>query len=217
MVKYRVMCAFLAGLGFSALVLLLLNVASLFPQAAILLIPGFLPSILAPSVKLPAVTVLLINGMFYSGAIGLLIWLFPRLTTQRLRSIAIVGAAPVVVVVSLACLPSMNVLRPQGMVQLTQEENDLREGLRIGSTVDQSRAYLKSRGIDFYEYKSNVRQEITRRDATIVALSGDGVISARVATKAWEFPCGYVIDVVLVIDVHDVVKQSSISQVRMCP
>ena len=217
--KYRFVFALLAGFAFASISTLLLNLSVLGLAANIFIIPGLIAANASRTGELGHIIIALtVNGLSYSAfAFAFLTWKRISGFGSRPKLVLIFIAMAVSTLVGFACVPSLNLLWPQSMEKLNQDERDLRNGLRVGFTLDQARTSLKSRGIEFYEQAITERQSVPAYGDGFLALPGDRVISARVQTKAWEFPCGYVINVVVGIDSNEIIKESKVSRMRMCP
>ena len=104
------------------------------------------------------------------------------------------------------------------MAQLAETENAFREGLPKGASLERSRAFLQARGVKLYEEKLTVQQVVLERgDTKLVAHPGDQLVSARIATNAGQFPCGYAIEVLLIFDASKNLEQNHIDRLRICP
>jgi hypothetical protein len=223
MTKYRGMMALLAGAGFSSLAILLLNLDSAAASSILsfLLLPGWAISELYSRSKdlYSPLIVLAANAVAYGGlAYFLLGRYFSRINTEKARYCLALSAVPAIALVSLACVPSLNPMWPVGMQWLAQEEAELHSGLPVGSQLDQSRAFLRARGIAAYEQEVKVGQEIPRREGPSFAVRpGDRLVSARIATDAGQFPCGYAIELGLVFDANGVLRENHVDRLRLCP
>jgi len=200
MTKYRLMLALAAGAGFSALAILLLNLNSGLASVilSILLLPGGMVSAFASRSRdlYSPLAVLGANAAIYAGLAYLLLGrYFSRINVEKARSSLTLSAVSAFVLVFLVCIPSLNPLWPRGMRQREQEERELREGLLVGSRLDQSRAFLRARGIEVHEEQVKARLEVPRRRGpSFVLQPGDRLVSARITTDAGQFPCGYAIE-----------------------
>ena len=128
----RLILALLAGVGFTALIALALNIPS--PIAlfiSLLLLPGgLLASAFVPAPRLESpLLAFLFNACFYSITAYLLLNHWPRLELKKARSAVLLLAIPVPVLAWLACIPSISPLWPQGMSQLEEIEGKVRDGL----------------------------------------------------------------------------------------
>jgi len=161
------------------------------------------------------VPVLVINSVIYSAVAYLVFYrLKYHLSARRTAIVAVVA----VLLACLACVPSLDPLWPQKMAELDEKEHILREGLQVGSDLNSVRAFLRSQGIEAYEYEPKAEEIFLQRtDLQIVAEPGERVISARVDTQAQQFPCSYRIQVVLLIDQQGKVKRRYIARSPLCP
>jgi len=222
MKPYRFFVALLTGIGFTAVVALLLNLPSvLFVIVAPLLLSpgGIVASLLFKSQGLGnAPAVLMVNSAFYSAIAYLVLRLWLRLDDRRLRLVAAVMVVPVVLVTYFACLPSASPIWPRGMSQLSEEEELLRGGLPVGSDLDSARAFLGSHGISAYEEDMDA-EGVVYQDAheRMLAEPGYRVLSAKVRTEAGQFPCGYRIDIVLVFNEKRKLERRHIERFPVCP
>jgi len=223
LIKYRMVLAVLAGAGFAASITLLVNApGSLSPFVALIfLMPGsLLASRLFRSDGLgPPLAVLAASALVYStiAYVSFALWLRSA-NLRKLKSLTLYLSGPALGLVGLACVPSLNPLWPQGMAQLAETENALREGLPKGASLERSRAFLQARGVKLYEEKLTVQQVVLERgDTKLVAHPGDQLVSARIATNAGQFPCGYAIEVLLIFDASKNLEQNHIDRLRICP
>lgn len=97
------------------------------------------------------------------------------------------------------CLfPSLNPLRPHGITELAQQESDLQTAIPIGMSLEQVRGVLNLKKIQFYESTEPSDGVILQnQQTTITAQAGDTVVVSRFQTEAFEFPCGYDMQIVL--------------------
>ena len=206
--KYRLVLALLAGFGFVGVITLVLNLPFLPVSlvVSIFLLPGgLLGSVYSPSDGLGTpLIVMAANALVYSViAYAAFAWWFRNTDVRTERSAALIVAGPALGLFCLACVPSLSPLWPQGMTRLAEEEQSLRDGLPVGSDLEYSRAFLQARGVRAYEEKLTVRQVVLERGNTkLVAQPGDQLVSARIATDAGQFPCGYAIEVLLIFDAN---------------
>jgi hypothetical protein len=223
MTKYKVALPLLAGAGLASLIILLLNVP-LFPVtivATFCLLPGgFLASLFAHANGLrPPLPVLAANTAFYS-AIGYLVlgrWV-RRTDTRRLKSLTTMVFAPVLTLVCLACLPSLNPLWPKGIDRLAEQERSLRQGLLLSTNIDGARDFLQDRGIRASEEEISVERAVLKSGSkTITAHRGERMIWARIPTMASQFPCGYDLEILLVFDSRGSLRESYVSRFPICP
>ena len=191
MTKYRLAIALLWGVGFASLSCLLMN------------LNGFVGFFLLP-------------GGLVAFAVGFL--MFRKTELTQLRRIAAWSVLPVTVLAALACIPSMNPLWPHGMRKLTEQENDLQTAIPAGMSLEQVRGVLNSRKIQFYESTEPSDGVVLQNaETTMTAQSGDTVVVSRFQTEAFEFPCGYDMQIVLVFGHDGNVKDRYIRRFRMCP
>jgi hypothetical protein len=192
MTKYRLAIALLWGVGFTSLLCLLMNLSWFF---------GFL----------------LLPGGLVAFAVGFL--MFRKAGLQPLRRIAGWSVLPVAVLATLACIPSMNPLWPHGMTELARQESDLQTAIPVGMSFEQVRGVLNSRKIQFYESAEQSDGIVLQypQERTMTAQSGDVVLVSRFDTEAFEFPCGYDMQIVLVFGHNGNLKERYIHRFRMCP
>lgn len=191
MTKYRLAIALLWGIEFTSLLCLLMNLNWFF---------GFL----------------LLPGALVAFAIGFLIVRKAGLT--QLKGIAGWSVLPVALVAALACFPSLNPLFPHGMTELAKQESELQTAIPLGMSVEQVRGVLNSRKIQFYESTEPSDGVILQSpDTTMKAQSGDTVLVSRFDTEAFEFPCGYDMQIVLLFGHSRNLKERYIHRFRMCP
>jgi hypothetical protein len=191
MTKYRLAIGLLWGVGVTSLACLLMNLI------------GF-------------VGIFLLPGGLVAFAVGFL--RFRNAGLPQLRRIAAWSMLPLTVLVTLACIPSMNPLWPHGMRELRELETDLQTAIPAGMSLEQVRGVLKSRKIQFYE-STEPSDGVVLQDAdtTMTAQLGDTVVVSRFQTEAFEFPCGYDMQIVLVFGHDRNLKERYIHRFRMCP
>jgi hypothetical protein len=192
MTKYRLAISLLWGIGFTSLICLLMNLNWFI---GMLLIPGGLSAFTVPLLVLR------------------------RTPLEQLRRIAGWSIAPVTVAAILACFPSMNPLWPHGMKELARQESDLQTAIPVGASLEQVRGVLNSRKVQFYESTQSSDGIVLQypNEATMTAQSGDTVLVSRFDTEAFEYPCGYDMQIVLVFGPTHNLKQRYIHRFRMCP
>jgi hypothetical protein len=181
-IKYRLLIALLAGVGFVCLVSLLLRVPfGLF--FALFLATGAIPlALLSNSVDAyPIFALVLSNVLFYSAFSFL--WLSLPTLSQKLRrtsprSLSIKLGSTTIVLIVLACIPALNPLWPHDMKELREEQHDLNLALPAGISLDEAQEVLRTRKFDFFD-------ESVTRDPKGHRLYG------RTHTDAWNFPCGF--------------------------
>lgn len=86
---------------------------------------------------------------------------------------------PVIVLATLACIPSMNPLWPHGMTELARQESELQTALPLGMSLEQVRGVLNSRKIQFYESAEPSDGVVLQNPATMTAQAGDTVVVSR--------------------------------------
>lgn len=191
MTKYRLAIALLWGIGLTSLLCLLMNLNWFF---GILLFPGGLAAF----------------------AVGFL--LFRKAGLIRLRQIAGWSTLPVTAIATLACFPSMNPLWPHGMTELAKQESELQTAIPIGMSLDEVRSVLNSRKIQFDESTEPSDGIVLQNlEATLAAQSGDTLLVSRFQTEAFEFPCWYDMQIVLVFGHERNLKERYIHRFRLCP
>ena len=85
-------------------------------------------------------------------------------------------------------------------------------------SLDRVRVVLNSKKIQFYESTEPSDGVVLQNpQATITAQSGETVLVSRFDTEAFEFPCGYDMQIVLVFGRDRNLKQRYIHRFRMCP
>jgi hypothetical protein len=191
MTKYRLTIAALWSIGFTSLLCLLMNLNWFI---GLLLLPGALAAFAVP------------------------LLVFRRVRLEQLRRIACWSVAPVAAVAVLACIPAMNPLWPHGMADLAKRESELQTAIPVGTSLEQVRGVLNSKKIQFYESTEPSDGIVLQNpEETITAQSGDTVLVSRFQTEAFEFPCGYDMQIVLLFGHDRNLKQRFIHRFRMCP
>jgi hypothetical protein len=191
MTKYRLVIGLLWSIGFTSLLCLLMNLNWFI---GMLLIPGGLVTFAVPLLGLR------------------------RTPLEQLRRIAGRSIAPVTVAAVLACIPALNPLWPHGMKELARQESDLQTAIPVGASLEQVRGVLNSRKIQFYDSTQPSNGVVLQNpEETMTAQSGDTVLVSRFDTGAFEFPCGYDMQIVLVFGPTHNLKQRYIHRFRMCP
>src|SRR5215469_10725964 len=171
MTKYRLAIAALWSIGVVALLCLLMN------------LNWFIGLLLIPS------------GLVVF-AVGFLAFRTAGLT--QVRRIAAWSVLPVTVLVSLACVPAMNPLWPHGMADLAKQESELQTAIPVGSSLGHVRGVLNAKKIQFHEFgEPTGGLVLENRDTTINAQAGDAVLVSRFPTEAYQFPCGYDMQIIL--------------------
>jgi hypothetical protein len=143
---------------------------------------------------------------------------FRNVRSDQVRRIAAWSVFPVAALAVLACLPSMNPLWPHEMADLAKQESELQAAIPSGMSLDQVRGVLDSRKIQFYEsIEPSDRIILQNPQATITVQSGDTVLASRIQTEAFEYPCGYDMQIVLLFGHDRNLKQRYIQRFRVCP
>jgi hypothetical protein len=213
MTKYRLAIALLWSIGFTSLVSLLLNVHLVF---AVFLLPGGLATAVLPS-TIPDQNFLLFaaNVIFY---FVLILLLSRSVGLAEVRRVAGWSVLPVCALAILACFHSFNPLWPHGMRELAKQESELQTAIPLGIRLDQVRGVLNSRKIQFSAFAETRDSVVLQNpDVTITAKSGDIVLVSRFDTEAFEFPCGYDMQIVLVFGQDRNLEKRFINRFRMCP
>jgi hypothetical protein len=83
--------------------------------------------------------------------------------------------------------------------------------------IEQARAVLRSRNIQFNEFEPSIGLVFQRGDTTMMASHGDRVIHSQFQTNAGQFPCGYDMRLDLLFDAAGKLKQRYIHRFRICP
>ena len=220
---YRLSFAVVVALGMTALVALSLRfmVVGLFlgaPGWPIAIVIGALSQcdsalIFPLSVFLGYLCVALLF-VFWKPSDGL-VW--------RRRTLII--AIPVVILVGLASVPKLDPLISEGMTDLRNKESLLRSQIKNETTVEQAERILKLNGMSSTEeVETSDINILSRGNFTIGASAGDLVLSNHLSpygdeaeTDAYQFPCSYHLQVVLVFDQNRRLKQRYIDEMRLCP
>jgi hypothetical protein len=217
MTKYSVLTAVLLGIGFAALVVLLLNIPDVNLVATMLLLPGGFAT--SPFTRGEgwnyAIALLAANAFIYSS----LFLLFVRHVNGAVLNRASARLSiPVLILSCLGCLPRLNPLWPHALNTLTRQEVELQSAIPLGITLPQARVVLSSRRINFQEEAEDSQKSVlSNRDAVMNAMAGDQVLVSRIQTEAHQFPCGYDLQIVLLFGRDDKLKERYIHRLRICP
>lgn len=152
--EYGPLLAILCGVGFTALVALLLNIPSpIVLLLSLFLFPGSLFSAMVLHTKElgSPVAVLAFNAFVYSLIVYLILRRSSAFSSDKGRLANLILIAPVIVAASLACIPTMSPVWPRGMEQLKAKERKLREGLPLGVPIESARSFLQEQGVTSYE------------------------------------------------------------------
>jgi hypothetical protein len=221
--KYGLGVALLGGLGIVSVLLLLLNISSsgtLTVLLSILLLPGGILSALFPTNGLgQTLLIFTANALAYSMLVFGGIALFGRdMALHKIRATMFALAIPVAVLVSLAFVPRLSPLWPRGITELTRKEKALQDSLPLNMEVETARRVLSSQGIAFREKTVTLPTVVLEREnRKISAAPGDHYIWARAETGAVQYPCGYVIQVILLFGQDERMKDQYIRRLRICP
>ena len=221
MTKYRVCVSLLSGLGLTSLVCLLLNI----PWANFFLFALFTPgavvlNIMLRSANWDSIPALLgANVIVYSILVLVVILLrFRSIQAVRLKRIAIWMVLPVTATSCLVCFPSLNPLLPRGMADLSRQELGLQQALPLNIGLQDARAVLKAKGIQFYESIEKSESVVFQGpDGKITATAGDRVLSSQFQTSASRFPCGYDMWVILLFGHDERLKDRYVHRFPICP
>jgi hypothetical protein len=214
----RIVFAALCGAGFTALLSLTLHLSYVNLLASLLLLPGGLIQALLRGADSP-LAVLSANFLVYS----VLVFVIASYSSEvqrkaESRRLNLWLVFPVGVLVCMACIPTLDPLWPTGMAQLARQEAQLRESLPVGIDLQQARRVLRSQGIQLSEHVEKDDNVVSvRPEGNLDIASGDTVVSAKVWTKAGQFPCSYRIDIVLVFGKEARLTERSIHPLRICP
>jgi hypothetical protein len=104
------------------------------------------------------------------------------------------------------------------MTEVARQEAHLRESLSVDIDLQQARGVLRSQGVEFWEHVEKDDNVIfTRPEGNLKVASGDTVISAKVWTKAGQFPCSYRINIVLAFGKEGRLAERYIHRLLICP
>jgi hypothetical protein len=157
------------------------------------------------------------NAFVYSGLACVILFSIKRnLTTSFLRLTSFCLVVPVVALVSLSSIPSLNPMLPSGMAELGQQEAELQNAFPDTMNVEQARAVLQSKNIQFNEFEPPTGLVFQHADTTMTAAYGDRVVHSRFQTNAGRFPCGYDMEIDLLFDAAGKLKQRYIRRFRVC-
>lgn len=216
--KYKVSLALLCGSGFTSLVTLLLDSPnSRVSWAAFsLLAPG---GVALAGFSVSPIAIFPVNILLYSVLALVIVFVCCRKArTASLRVATIALAVGASILLSLACVPALNPLWPRGMTELARKEAELRDVFPVSIGLGQAEASMRTEGIQYWEHTYEATANVlSRADARIDAAAGDLVLSARVPTNAFRFPCGYDIELLLVFGQDQKLKQRYINRMRVCP
>jgi hypothetical protein len=213
----RLSFALLCGLALSALDALLLNGPAWIARPALIaLFPGgFIASVLFHSDS--PLLLVTITAFVYSGLCYVLFSIKRDLGPSSLRLAAIRMVIPVALLVVAACIPTLDPLFPEGLTELKRQESALQNDLPEKMMIEDARAVLRSKKIQFNEFEPYPGLVFQRGNAAMTASAGDRLIHSRFSTNAREFPCGYDMEIDLLFDASGKLNQRYIHRFRMCP
>jgi hypothetical protein len=221
MTKYRICVSLLSGLGFVSLLCLLLNI----PVVSLLLFALFAPGAIATTLVLrfanwdSNLALFAANVVIYSMvAFVLIILRFRDSEATALRRFAVRMLFPVAAISFLACFSAFNPLVPVGMAELSTLELGLQQAIRPQMRLQDARAVLTAKGVEFNEHLEDSQSLVFQgQDKKITAAVGDRVLVSRFRTSAFNFPCGYDMEVILLFGQDDKLKDQYVRRFPMCP
>lgn len=220
---YRLLFAVVAALGMASLVALTLSVtfAGIYLGA-----PGLPIAMVFGALTQSDSALIFPFSVFLGYFCVALLFVFWKPSDGRVwRRRTLIIAIPVTVLAGLASVPRMDPLIPEGMAGLREKESLLRSQIKDRTTVEQAEGILKSGGIQFTEeVKASDIQILSRGNRTIDASAGDLVLSNHLSpygggadTDAYQFPCSYHLQVVLIFDQNRKLMQRYIDEMPLCP
>ena len=218
-----IILAVLAGAGFTALATLALNVHSpffLYPSLLALTPGGVIASLIHPewSELGRALPVLAFNMVFYSCVTYAILRWKLRFEAIKVKNLVLTLIVPVVVLMGLACTPHLSPLWPRGMERLRDREQSLRTDLPVGMNLMPARTVLKSAGLESSEEEIQERSLVfSNGKATLTAQPGEKAVFARSDTVAEQFPCTYVVQVVLIFGIDGRLRDKYVGTQGICP
>jgi hypothetical protein len=222
--QHLILAAVLSGVGFASVLLLVLKalpVTIVSVATSILLLPGgaLFAVLFRPKDFDPPLGILAADAFVYSAVFYVVLSTFWREANPvTIRRVTIRLAAPVVILLGLVCIPTLNPLWPRGLNDLTKQENELRAALPLRAELSEVRALLSSKGFQFREEVEPSGTVVLRKgEESMTAAAGDRVLSARLQTQASQFPCRYDMEIVLVFSPDDKLKEQYIRRLRVCP
>ena len=216
MTMYRLLLALLFGIGFSALVPLLLGVPFMLVAvpAMFFVFPGFLVAGIFHTES--PLLIMAGNAALYP-ALAYVLLCAKRISSPAfLRLLSIWLVVPVAALVVLSRIPSLNPLLPARMAELGRQEAELQNAFPDSTNVEQARAVLRSKNIQFNEFEPSTGLVFQRGSTTMTASYGDRVIHSQFQTNAGQFPCGYDMEIDLLFDATGKLKQRYIHRFRVC-
>jgi hypothetical protein len=217
MTRYRLSLAVLCGVGLATLTPLLINGSSWTAELAMfMLFPGGLVAGILLHSDLPFL-VIAGNACIYSGLTYIILGFTRRLTTRHLRLASIYMVGPVAILVAADCAPELNPLLPTGMADLQRQETELRDAFPDKMDIEQARAVLKAKKIEFFESTSPAGVLAQYGSPDLQVSSGNRLIHSSFQTKAAQWPCGYRMEIDLLFDAAGILGHRYIQRFRDCP
>ncbi len=157
------------------------------------------------------------NAVIYSGLAYILIAFRRGFTARHLRLASIYMVGPVALLVAADCVPALNPLLPHGMADLERQETELRRAFPDKMGIEQARAVLKAKNIEFFESTPPGGTFAQYGSPDIQVSSGDQLIHSSFQTKAAQWPCGYRMEIDLLFDAAGNLKHRYVQRFRDCP
>jgi hypothetical protein len=184
--------------------------------AAFLIFPGGLIAALPFHSESPFI-VMAGNAFFYTILTYFFLGVRSDVGARFLRLASICLVVPVAALVTLSCIPSLNQMFPSGMAELGRQEAELQNDFPDTVNIENARAVLRSKNIQFDESNPSTGVIIQRQDANMQASSGDTLMYSRFQTNARQFPCDYDMEIYLLFDATGKLKQHYVHRFRICP
>ena len=207
---YRVLVALLLGTGFTALICLLLRlhiIAALFLYPAGLFLSLF-------QHRDSAWAIMAVSAVTYS---AVAYYVFRNRKSAGSGRTALRLALPALLLTGFAFSPKFNLLLPEGMRELAEQETELSRDIPDNTRLEQAREILRSKNIQFHkEVQTSARRVLERDGIAIDALAGDRLVFARFPTNASVFVCAYDLEIYLLYDAAAQMKRRYIHRFRVC-
>jgi hypothetical protein len=215
--------ALLAGAGFTSLAVLALTVH--FSLVVYFSLVAITPGGVATSLFLPKwselghpIPVLLCNVVIYSSVAYPILKYGLRLAESKVKKVIRILLLPVVALFGLACVPPLSPIWPHGMQRLKSEEQALRADLTVGMGLTPARAVLKRAGLSGSEQEMHKGGLVfSSGKAEMTAQPGETAVWARSETIAEQFPCSYVIHVVMIFGTDGMLRDKYVGSEGICP
>ncbi|MFZ0955365.1 MAG: hypothetical protein WAN60_03415 [Candidatus Sulfotelmatobacter sp.] len=224
MTRHMVLVALLFGTDFISLVVLTLNIPVVNCVAFMFLVPGGIISagFTREAGWSEAIILLIANTLIYSALTLFFVFRWVEFRREAnspsLRRLTIRLTVPSLILAGLACVPRLNPLWPHSFGELARQEADLQRAIPVGATLDQARLQLDSRQIKFREeIEDSPRTILSNGETLVTAGNGDRVLSSRFETNAYQFPCWYDFQIVLLFGPDGKLKDRYIHRFRICP